>query len=855
MTFQERLESFGSSAITRLRPAQVRALDEYDRLRTDHADIGVELPTGAGKTLIALLIADQALEEGRSVAYLTGTKQLAEQAVAQAALLPGLDVAHFSGRNYPAAQLRAYNEAAAVGIMNYWTYFNTRPRVNPADVIVFDDAHLAEQALSGLFTIQIPRGPGGGSALYQAIADLVLQQGRDSYPSLQALRDGTAPWSTPPELISFVDWDAVASSVIEVVEESEYYAQSDISYPWRVVRPNLRRCGVLVGPNAIEIRPYHVPAQAVPGYAQSRLRVYLSATLGQTGDIQRRLGVRPVVTAVTDADAALTELGRRTFVINPTQDAADSEAAWSFAISQVEAARADRRGRAAWLCASSTEADQVQTKLESEGYTAYRLTAGDDAAVDRWRNVPEAQLVTAGRFDGLDFPDEVCRLVIIPSVPAASTEFERFVVAYLGDASFMRYRIGQRVTQALGRANRTPADSALYVGLDPAFGPVLADASVQQALGRDVRAAVNRALETHGDTWDVVKNVADDFWRTHRAPAPVVLEEPIAAAPGRHRPGRSTAIGARGESAPSEVNAATRLWFADGPRAAESANDAAGTLQAAGEVEHAAFWKYVEAHALFGAGRPADFAAARAALEVAVDAAPETAWFVRLRRTIDALSGNAVRGTFHDALFLSWDEWIREGGGRIQARLARTRPLLEGTHDQRCEALEMLARLCGATGDRPSGPSATDARWVWTTPRKGQRRIWEVKTGGSERVPRDDINQLLGQVQVEEQTHPRSRVVGCLYTALDDIEDDAGRAAQDKIVLFTAPAALSLWDAMAQRFVQYQSASGSGSATERGEARSLVEPRLPAGDWTTELLTARGLAFIGRAEVESLFAR
>lgn len=167
----------------------------------------------------------------------------------------------------------------------------------------------------------------------------------------------------------------------------------------------------------------------------------------------------------------------------------------------------------------------------------------------------------------------------------------------------------------------------------------------------------------------------------------------------------------------------------------------------------------------------------------------------------------------------------------------------------------MLARLCGATGDRPSGPSATDARWVWTTPRKGQRRIWEVKTGGSERVPRDDINQLLGQVQVEEQTHPRSRVVGCLYTALDDIEDDAGRAAQDKIVLFTAPAALSLWDAMAQRFVQYQSASGSGSATERGEARSLVEPRLPAGDWTTELLTARGLAFIGRAEVESLFAR
>lgn len=855
MNFGQRLESFASTTITTLRAPQTRALDEYDRLRRNHEDIGIELPTGAGKTLIALLIADQALEEGRSVAYLTGTKQLAEQAVAQAALLPGLEVAHFSGRNYPGAQLRAYNEASAVGVMNYWTYFNTNPRVNTADLIIFDDAHLAEQALSGMFTIQIPRTPDGGSALYRAIADLVLQQGRDSYPSLQALRDGTAPWSTPPELISFVDWNAVVKSVVEVVEDSEYFKRSGISYPWRAVRPNIVRCGVLVGPNAIEIRPYHVPAQAVPGYVQSKLRVYLSATLGQAGDIQRRLGVRPVVTAATDTDARLTELGQRMFVINPTQDASDSDAAWDFALSQVQAAEADGGGRVAWLCASNTEADKVQERLESADYEVYRLTAGDDTAVDRWRNTSKAQLVTAGRFDGLDFADDVCRLVIIPSVPQSSTEFERFVVAYLGDASFMRYRVGQRVTQALGRANRTPVDSALYVGLDPAFGSVLADASVQQALGRDVRSAVNRALETHGDSWNVVRKVANEFWKMRRTPAPMILEEPRVATSGRHRPGRSTAVGPRGESAPSEVDAATRLWFADGPRAATSANDAAKILQSAGEVEHAAFWKYVQAHALFGTGRPLDFTAAREALETAVDAAPETAWFVRLRRTIDALAGTSVRGTFHDALFLGWDEWIREGGGRIQSKLARTRPLLEGTHDQRCEALTVLARLCGTAGDRPSGQSATDARWVWATRRKGQRRIWEVKTGGSERVPRDDINQLLGQVQEEEQAQPRSRVVGCLYTTLDDIEPDAGRAARDKIVLFTVPAALALWDAMAERFVQYQSASGSGSATERGEARSQVEPTLPAGDWTTELLTARGLTFVGRAEIDKLFVR
>jgi hypothetical protein len=106
-----------------------------------------------------------------------------------------------------------------------------------------------------------------------------------------------------------------------------------------------------------------------------------------------------------------------------------------------------------------------------------------------------AHLVTAGRYDGLDLEGDTCRLVVIPSVPAGSTEFERFAVAYLSDASFMRHRVGQRVTQALGRANRAAADSGLYLGLDPSFAGALADPSVYNSLGPEVRDVVRRALE------------------------------------------------------------------------------------------------------------------------------------------------------------------------------------------------------------------------------------------------------------------------------------------------------------------------------------------------------------------------
>ena len=177
--------------------------------------------------------------------------------------------------------------------------------------------------------------------------------------------------------------------------------------------------------------------------------------MGRPGDLQRRLGTYPIATIDTPAELCTATTGRRTFLLNPSSSEPLSDVVVAFALAQTDAAAADGPGRAAWLSASNSEADDVEALLGEEGKTVFRLRSGDDAPFERWRNTPQAHLVTAGRFDGLDLPDDTCRLVVRPSVPAASTEFERFAVAYLGDASYMRHRVGQQVTQALGRANRT----------------------------------------------------------------------------------------------------------------------------------------------------------------------------------------------------------------------------------------------------------------------------------------------------------------------------------------------------------------------------------------------------------------
>jgi Rad3-related DNA helicase len=128
--FDERLAGFRSAMFRELRPGQRLVLEAYSANYLLTPDLAIEMPTGEGKTLLALLIADYALDQGRSVAYLTGTRQLAERVQDEATEL-GLEVVRFAAKDYGGAKLDDYYQAQAVGVMNYWVYFNSKPVPQP----------------------------------------------------------------------------------------------------------------------------------------------------------------------------------------------------------------------------------------------------------------------------------------------------------------------------------------------------------------------------------------------------------------------------------------------------------------------------------------------------------------------------------------------------------------------------------------------------------------------------------------------------------------------------------------------------------------------------------------------------
>jgi hypothetical protein len=88
------------------------------------------------------------------------------------------------------------------------------------------------------------------------------------------MRDGTAGPGTPPELLSFGDWAAIATASRDAIEASPLVAaaslkdetdevkaevkklRDEIKWVWPKVREHVTHCGVLIGPSGIEIRPY-----------------------------------------------------------------------------------------------------------------------------------------------------------------------------------------------------------------------------------------------------------------------------------------------------------------------------------------------------------------------------------------------------------------------------------------------------------------------------------------------------------------------------------------------------------------------------------------------------------------------
>ncbi|MEK6303544.1 MAG: helicase C-terminal domain-containing protein [Acidobacteriota bacterium] len=348
---------------------------------------------------------------------------------------------------------------------------------------------------------------------------------------------GDAPATSTTQLLSFIDQVECSDRIREIIDVSPYLASDqDLRFRWQRLKNKLREANLYVSLNSIWIRPYVYPLIANEYYAQTKQRLYMSATVGDPGDLSRRLGVKRIVKVPVPAMYAEATSGRRFVVINRIEDADIPKRLQAVILAVLRT-----HPKSVWLCSSETEARKLQ-KVVSKwlagnglgGHPTWLLTPlGDE--VDQFKSSPTGHLFVAGRFDGMDFQADECRLVVLTTLPRAINTQEEFISAYLRDSGFMLRRLNQRIVQALGRCNRSEDDFGVYVLADRRFASHFGRDSNKEGIPRNVIAEIDMAQDLADAEDDVVVGKVErflkgDFVEYDRQLAECVSDVPVQSA-------------------------------------------------------------------------------------------------------------------------------------------------------------------------------------------------------------------------------------------------------------------------------------------------------------------------------------
>jgi hypothetical protein len=126
------------------------------------------------------------------------------------------------------------------------------------------------------------------------------------------------------------------------------------------------------------------------------------------------------------------------------------------------------------------EADETVSTGEAISEVTGRLTRGHVGLV-----------VIVNRYDGVDLPDEACRLLIIDSLPFAYSGIERREAVALRDSEAMVTRQLQRLEQGMGRGVRSRDDRCAVLLLGPRLTQLVARADVADRLSAATRAQLD----------------------------------------------------------------------------------------------------------------------------------------------------------------------------------------------------------------------------------------------------------------------------------------------------------------------------------------------------------------------------
>jgi len=447
-----------------LRDVQGQVLTAW-HLRRQERDVVIKVNTGGGKTIDGLIILQSYINEGAGPAlYVAPTKYLVNQVVAEARKLGIETTTNVDGG--------AYLNGEAIGVINAYELVNgrtkfsknrpTRPRA-PIGAVVIDDAHAAIATTRTQLSLTVPRRNAVFTQLLELFADDLQTQSSDSYLDVRDDRRGS------PVRVPFWAWRSKVEQAREILRtqtgEIEGHKQ-DLYWQWPAVKEVLPLCRLVFSNQELTITPLRPPIDHVTSFMEAKHRVFLTATLADDSVLVTDFGADPESVSRPITPATAGDIGERMILapqeINPGLEGEEIRS---------EIVELSKDYNTVVLVPSDKWAKVW------ESHAAIVASKDDiDDAVEKLRGGKHVGLVVlVNRYDGIDLPDNACRILVLDGLPEAFSPEERLDSLLVSSESGIDNRQVQRIEQGMGRGVRSNEDHCVVFLLGPRLAQLTVD--------------------------------------------------------------------------------------------------------------------------------------------------------------------------------------------------------------------------------------------------------------------------------------------------------------------------------------------------------------------------------------------
>lgn len=463
--------------------------------KRDEKNVIIKMNTGSGKTIVGLAILQSCLNEGKGPAvYIVPDNYLVQQVCSEAQKL-GIRVAYDSfdetengEDDYYFKNNKAILVASIHKLVNGKSVFGMRQNGNiQIGSIIIDDVHACLGTIEQQFTIFIK----STHKLYKSIIDIFFAHHEVSENQIfcDIIEHQDIRYNY---LVPFWLWQEKCKEIYKLLTIKEFSEEPFVRFNLPLLRNNWKTCNCVISARGIELTMKGIPINKISSFEQAQRRIFMSATLADDSVFVSTIGLKH-----TDIENIITpekanDLGERLILIPK------------------------------YLNPNITD-EHIKLKLMklSKEYNVVIIVPSFER-LSFWKNAQPQQILSSrdkniengisllkngkyvgltilvNKYDGIDLPDNACRILVIDGLPAMRSEYDIVIQSINpSDKRICREQI-QKIEQGMGRGVRSNSDYCVIVFM----GNKLADLMVNQGGDKFFSKATSEQFNLSRQLWE-----------------------------------------------------------------------------------------------------------------------------------------------------------------------------------------------------------------------------------------------------------------------------------------------------------------------------------------------------------------